>query len=89
MEPMRDVLTQELDKSLPRHVYLLTDGAVSNTQEILSLIRDHRDRCRVHTFGIGSGASTELIKDCAKAGQGHFTFIDDLKEIERKVMDSL
>jgi hypothetical protein len=43
----------------------------------------------VHTFGIGSGASTELIKNCAKAGHGHYTFINDLNEIEKKVMESL
>jgi hypothetical protein len=43
----------------------------------------------VHTFGIGSGASTELIKDCAKAGQGYYSFIYKLEEIETKVIESL
>ena len=43
----------------------------------------------MHTFGIGSGASTELIKDCAKAGQGHYSFIYKLEEIETKVIESL
>jgi hypothetical protein len=32
---------------------------------------------RVNTFGIGSGASTDLIKNCAKAGVGMFYFISD------------
>ena len=43
---------------------------------VVSLIRNHRDKSTVHTFGIGSGVSTELIKNCALAGNGHYTFID-------------
>ena len=43
----------------------------------------------MHTFGIGSGVSTELIVECAKAGNGNHTFIYDLDEIESKVISSL
>ena len=88
-DPIQDILKQAPDASLPRHLYLLTDGAVGNTQQIVELIRKNRDQCKVHTFGIGSGASTELIKDCAKAGQGHYSFIYKLEEIETKVIESL
>lgn len=30
-EPIQDILKQAQDASLPRHLYLLTDGAVGNT----------------------------------------------------------
>ena len=30
-EPLQDLLKQPADPLLPRHIYLLTDGAVSNT----------------------------------------------------------
>ena len=53
---------------LPRHIYLITDGEVSNTLVIVNYISQNRNRCKVHTFGIGEGASTELIKNCAIAG---------------------
>ena len=53
------------------------------------MIKDNRGTCTVHTFGIGNGVSTELVKDCAKAGQGHYSFINNLDEIEKKVMQSL
>jgi hypothetical protein len=43
----------------------------------------------VHTFGIGDGASTELIKNCAFAGHGHYNFISNPEEIEKKVMIAL
>jgi hypothetical protein len=88
-EPLQDLLKQPADPLLPRHIYLLTDGAVGNTQEVVNLIRLNREKCHVHTFGIGSGASTELVKDCALAGHGHFSFIMRLDEIEQKVIEAL
>lgn len=70
-------------------MYLLTDGAVANTEAVVDLIRKNNQNCSVNTFGIGSGADENLIINCAKAGRGHFTFIDKLEEIETKVIDSL
>jgi hypothetical protein len=37
----------------------------------------------VYTLGIGSGVSKTLIKDCAKAGNGMFYFIENEDEIEK------
>lgn len=31
---------------------------------------------RVHTFGVGSGVSTQLVKDVAFAGFGSFSIVD-------------
>jgi hypothetical protein len=56
---------------------------------VVNLIRAHNQNCSVNTFGIGSGADEDLIKNCAKAGRGHYTFIDKLDEIECKVIDAL
>ena len=55
----------------------------------MQLIKNNRGKCTVHTFGIGNGVSTELVKDCAKAGKGHYSFIDNLDDIEKKVIQSL
>ena len=89
LKPLLEIYKQDVDLYLPRHIYLLTDGAVSNTEMVVSLIRNYRDISTVHTFGIGSGVSTELVKNCALAGKGHYTFIDNLEEIETKVMQSI
>lgn len=53
------------------------------------MISLNKSSCHVHTFGIGSGVSSELIKNCASAGHGHFSFIYDLNDIERKVMEAI
>ena len=44
---------------------------------------------RVHTFGVGNGASEELIKNCAFKGLGHYYFVYNEDEIEEKVVQSL
>lgn len=88
-QPLEDIFAESVDLNLPRHVYLLTDGAVYNTQHVVDLIRKNNKNNKVHTFGIGNGVSTELIKNCALAGFGHYTFISDLNEIEKKVVQAL
>ena len=44
---------------------------------------------RLHTFGVGHGASEELIKQCAFKGLGHFYFIYNEEEIEERVVSAL
>ena len=43
----------------------------------------------MHTFGVGHGASEELIKQCAFKGFGHFYFIYNEEEIEERVVSAL
>jgi len=44
---------------------------------------------RLHTFGVGHGASEELIKQCAFKGFGQFYFIYNEEEIEERVVSAL
>ena len=41
--------------------------------------------CRVFTFGIGSGASTALVKALAQAGNGSAEFIKEGERMQPKV----
>jgi hypothetical protein len=72
-------------------VYLLTDGAVYNTEDVVKLVRDKAipTNTRIHTFGVGSGASTDLVKNVAKAGLGTATFITNNMQIEEEVVNAL
>ena len=76
-EPLDDIFNSTYDPSIPRHIFLLTDGAVFNPEEVIKLIHRNASSARVHTFGIGSGASKDLIRGCAKAGGGNCYFISD------------
>lgn len=54
------------------------------------MIKDNASNSlKLHTFGIGSGVSTDLIKKCALGGNGMYHFIDNPKEIGDKVIQSL
>ena len=72
------------------HTFLLTDGAVLNTSQIVRLVASNSSlERRLHTFGVGSGADETLIRKCASKGFGNFYFIQEMSEIEYKVIDSL
>lgn len=58
------------------HIYLLTDGAIWDTKQVVDLVAQNCNaQQRVHTFGVGNGASEELIKQVACKGLGHYYFI--------------
>ena len=65
---------------------MLTDGEVSNTDEVIALVGEHAGRARVFTFGVGAGASQHLVKGIARAGEGEAEFIAPGERIEAKVM---
>jgi Ca-activated chloride channel family protein len=71
---------------LPRQVLLLTDGEVTNTDEIVDLARRHASTARFFTFGIGAGASHHLVRGIARASGGAAEFISPGERIEAKVM---
>jgi hypothetical protein len=54
---------------------VITDGAVSSISECLTLVNRHSDTTRVFTFGIGQGASSDLVKGLAAAGKGFAEFV--------------
>ena len=78
LDPLEDIFEEQPDPKFPRLIFLLTDGAVQNTAEVVQLIKQNSDQCKVHTFGIGHGASTDLVKNCAIQSGGNFYFIHNL-----------
>jgi Ca-activated chloride channel family protein len=83
---LTSVLGAERRPGLPRQVFVLTDGEVSNTDEVIALGRAHAGHARIFTFGIGAGASHHLVRGLARAGEGEAEFIAPGERIEGKVM---
>jgi hypothetical protein len=73
----------------PRSIFLLTDGQVGNTSQILDLIKSNRRDSRVHAFGIGSGVDRYLIVESAKVGKGAHEFVSSSEDMQSKVIDVL
>jgi hypothetical protein len=87
---LNQIFTNPSNSGLPKNVYLITDGCVYNHKEVTNLIENKNVDFTVHTFGIGSGVSTELIMEAAAAGQGEYYFFNNKAEgLKANVVDSL
>ena len=90
-QPLDSIFKEHIKEDLKRQLFLLTDGKVHNTDQIVKLITSKivSSQTRVHTLGIGKGVDQNLIKKAAIAGAGSYHLIYDLKEIEEKVILAL
>ena len=72
-----------------RTLFLLTDGAVGNTQEVIRTVKENAGHTRVFTFGVGDGAALDLVNGVARAGRGEACFIRHGEPIDEKVITQL
>ncbi|ELR11799.1 von Willebrand factor type A domain containing protein [Acanthamoeba castellanii str. Neff] len=89
LEPLRDVLSSPSDPKYPRQVFVLTDGEVGNTNEVIECVRKHARDTRVFALGIGSNVSMELVNGLAKAGRGYAEYVVSGERLEAKVLRQL
>ena len=58
-----------------RQIFLMTDGEVTNTQEVIDLVRKNAANSRLFAFGLGESPSRSLVNGIAAAGNGKAEFI--------------
>ena len=89
-DPLQDIFRKPCrDKRYLKQVFVLTDGGVSNTSSIISLVKKNKDQARVFSLGIGSGASRYLVKGIARLGGGTAIFASEYEDLRPKVMSQL
>lgn len=90
MEPLQHIFHYQRNiEGFPRFIFLLTDGEISNTGQVVDLIRHHNIHSEVFTLGVGHEVCQNLIKGAAAAGRGKFEFAHDHEHIKRHVVKLL
>jgi Ca-activated chloride channel family protein len=68
-----------------RQVVFMTDGGVSNEDELFRLITQRLGSTRLFTVGIGSAPNGHFMAKAAQFGRGTFTQIGDVREVREKM----
>eukprot|EP01102_Stenamoeba_stenopodia_P005495 TRINITY_DN1620_c0_g2_i1.p1 TRINITY_DN1620_c0_g2~~TRINITY_DN1620_c0_g2_i1.p1 ORF type:complete len:1025 (-),score=271.61 TRINITY_DN1620_c0_g2_i1:66-3068(-) len=92
MGPLREVYSQRSIQGYSRQIFVLTDGEVSNTEEVVRLVVENHKRnndWRLFTIGVGSSVSHALVEGMARGGRGTVQIIGDGERLEPKVMAQL
>ncbi|OMJ74517.1 hypothetical protein SteCoe_26519 [Stentor coeruleus] len=87
--PLGAVLNNGIIENYPKSIFLITDGCVERPENVIGLIKRHEGICRVHSFGIGSDADRNLIRNSAKAGRGNAYFVEKSKDLAHSVINAL
>jgi Ca-activated chloride channel family protein len=78
---------QEERSGSVKQVIFLTDGAVSNEDQLFSVIKTKLGRARLFTVGIGSAPNSHFMTKAAEFGRGTFTFISDVNAVEKQMTE--
>ena len=74
---------------LSKNIFLLTDGQVHDREQCINLITTNSSKFRIHALGIGTDFDKILIERCGKLGKGTSSFVEDVKNINSVVINTL
>lgn len=89
--PLNNSFSCKKPEKYQRNIFLLTDGAVGNTNEVFKAIELNclYGAARVYTIGIGNGCSELLVRKSARLGNGRSVIIGDNESVESKIIPLL
>lgn len=87
LAPLTELLQAPADPDgRARNVVVITDGAVSNEDEVLALGARHASTTRIFAIGVGPAASEHLVRGLARVSNGAAEFVTSGEEIADKVL---
>lgn len=69
-----------------KSIFLLTDGEVNNTEQIISPFKILKDNTKVYTIGVGDQSGKKLIVSLAETTSAKHTFVSDDDNMSAKVI---
>ncbi|EMP28316.1 von Willebrand factor A domain-containing protein 5B1 [Chelonia mydas] len=89
LSPLKWIIRQPIHRGHPRLLFLVTDGAVSNTGKVIELLRKHSFSTRCYSFGIGQNACRRLVRGLAAVSKGSAEFLAEGERLQPKMIKSL
>lgn len=72
-----------------RQIFLLTDGEISDVDQVLRLCQSMSNTTRIYSFGLGSSPSRALVKGLARVTNGSPLFISPNTHVDVAVARQL
>lgn len=91
-QPIQFALDLPPIENYQRNIFLLTDGSVENSDQVVELIKSGtaNNQARVFSIGIGNGCSETFIRKTAEVGIGKSLLISDSEEdVQGKIIELL
>lgn len=89
LEPIRYVSNIKPKDGYVKQIFLLTDGEVHNTDQIVATAQENRSSNRIFSIGLGNGADPGLVKGMARKSGGNYVLIKDDDNLTEKVISML
>ncbi|OWA51236.1 putative von Willebrand factor A domain-containing protein [Hypsibius exemplaris] len=85
LEPLKAIFSTSKQEGFTRQVFVLTDGEVSNTDEVTALVRANAQNTRLFLFGLGRNSSRSFVNGIAATGNGRAEIIKDGQDLENVI----
>lgn len=89
MKPLEWLQEHVPGQGRARQIFLLTDGEISNVDQVIDLCRGISTSTRIFSFGLGHSPSRSLVKGLARATNGRFVFIPPNSSVDIYVGEQL
>ncbi|XP_072269652.1 von Willebrand factor A domain-containing protein 5A-like isoform X2 [Pyxicephalus adspersus] len=89
LEPLKKIYGTARKNGHSRLLFVITDGEVQNTKEVIEEVQKNSLYHRCFTFGIATKGFTPFVKGMADAGNGTFELISDTERMQPKVVQTL
>ncbi|KAK8842130.1 von Willebrand factor A domain-containing protein 5A [Tritrichomonas musculus] len=86
--PLESIYSEKCEHG-QRQIFIMTDGEVSDVEQVLDLISSHSNENRCFTIGIGRGCDAGLVEGIANASGGISDFVQEGDSISEKVIPQL